>query len=125
MKCFMIPIVFWVYIISLTAIMIFFETTRMGLYTRAVGSNELAVRNLGVDNDGIKNIREMYRMYVYFKKRGYSVIALGKAYDDDLYLWVRDKRVDEEDFNGLKVSVFARRLLKILCIYTECRWKNH
>lgn len=28
----------------------------MGLYIRAIGSNELAVRNLGVDNSGMKNL---------------------------------------------------------------------
>ena len=51
-----VPIIFWIYFTSLIAILIFFETTRLGLYTRAVGSNEIAVRNLGVDNDGIKNL---------------------------------------------------------------------
>jgi len=51
-----VPIIFWIYFVSLIVILIFFETTRMGLYTRAVGSNEIAVRNCGVDNNGIKNL---------------------------------------------------------------------
>jgi ribose/xylose/arabinose/galactoside ABC-type transport system permease subunit len=51
-----IPIIFWIYLIALIILTVFFEKTRLGLYVRAIGSNELAVRNLGVDNSGVKNL---------------------------------------------------------------------
>ena len=51
-----VPIIFWIYLIALAILTIFFEKTRLGLYVRATGSNELAVRNLGVDNSGVKNL---------------------------------------------------------------------
>lgn len=51
-----VPIIFWIYLATLLILIVFFEKTRMGLYIRAIGSNELAVRNLGVDNAGMKTL---------------------------------------------------------------------
>ncbi|MCD6341545.1 MAG: ABC transporter permease [Thaumarchaeota archaeon] len=51
-----VPIIFWIYLAALVVLSIFFELTRLGVYIRAIGSNELAVRNLGVDNSGMKNL---------------------------------------------------------------------
>jgi len=51
-----IPIIFWIYLVALIILTAFFERTRLGLYVRATGSNELAVRNLGVDNSGVKTL---------------------------------------------------------------------
>ncbi|MCR8455937.1 MAG: ABC transporter permease [Nitrososphaerota archaeon] len=55
-----VPIIFWIYLAALIILAVFFEKTRMGLYIRAIGSNELAVRNLGVDNAGMKSLAFMF-----------------------------------------------------------------
>jgi len=51
-----VPNIFWIYFVSLTILTIISELTRLGLYMRAIGSNEMAVRNLGIDNSGVKNL---------------------------------------------------------------------
>ena len=53
----------------------------------------------------IENIRFLYQMMADLKARGYSVFAVGKAYDDDLYAWVYGGGRDIE-YDGLKVAVF-------------------
>jgi len=51
-----LPGIFWIYIAFLIGLSLIFKYSRLGLYTRAIGSNEIAVRNLGIDNDGVKNL---------------------------------------------------------------------
>jgi len=53
----------------------------------------------------MENIRFLYRMMVGLKARGYEVIAVGKAYDDDLYAWVYGGGRDLE-CDGLRIMVF-------------------
>jgi hypothetical protein len=47
-------------------------------------------------------------MMCEFKFRGYDVLVVGKAFDDDLYAYVID-RVEEEKivYNGLDVKVIS------------------
>ena len=54
----------------------------------------------------IENIRFLYRMMVDFRARGLKVFAVGKAYDDDLYVWLYDRSRGELEYQGMKVIVF-------------------
>ena len=54
----------------------------------------------------IENIRFLYRMMVDLRARGLKVFAVGKAYDDDLYVWLYDKSRGELEYQGMKVIVF-------------------
>jgi len=51
-----IPKIFWIYAGFLIALSLIFKFTKLGLYIRAIGGNEIAVRNLGVDNEGVKTL---------------------------------------------------------------------
>jgi hypothetical protein len=56
----------------------------------------------------IDNISFLYKMMCEFKFKGYDVVVVGKAFDDDLYAYVVD-RVGEEKivYNGLDVKVIG------------------
>lgn len=53
----------------------------------------------------IYNIRFLYGMFKYFEESGLKVLAIEKAYDDDLYLYLKDSypenRVRYLEFNVL------------------------
>jgi len=51
-----VPGIFWIYAVFLIALSLIFKFTKLGLYIRAIGGNEIAVRNLGVDNEGVKTL---------------------------------------------------------------------
>jgi len=56
--------------------------------------------------EGLKeNIRFLYRMLGDFKSRGFDAVVVGKAFDDDLYAWVKNgessKKVEYEGFSIL------------------------
>jgi hypothetical protein len=56
----------------------------------------------------IDNIGFLYSMMCELKSKGYDVVVVGKAFDDDLYAYVVD-RVEEENivYNGLPVKVIG------------------
>jgi hypothetical protein len=56
----------------------------------------------------IDNIGFLYKMMCEFKSKGYDVVVVGKAFDDNLYVYVVD-RVEEEKivYNGLDVKVIG------------------
>ena len=54
----------------------------------------------------IENIKFLYRMMVDLRARGLKVFAVGKAYDDDLYVWLYDRSRGELEYQGMKVIVF-------------------
>jgi hypothetical protein len=56
----------------------------------------------------INNIGFLYRMMCRLRSRGYDVLVVGKAFDDDLYAYFVD-RVEEENivYNGLDVKVIG------------------
>ena len=53
----------------------------------------------------IENIRFLYRMMVDLRMKGLKVFAVGKAYDDNLYIWMYGGGRDIE-YEGLRVLVF-------------------
>jgi hypothetical protein len=57
----------------------------------------------------IENIGFLYSMMCKLRSKGYNVVVVGKAFDDDLYAYVVD-RVEEEKivYNGLDVMVISR-----------------
>jgi hypothetical protein len=56
----------------------------------------------------IDNIGFLYRVMCELKSKGYDVVVVGKAFDDDLYVYFVD-RVGEEKivYNGLNVKVIG------------------
>ena len=54
----------------------------------------------------VENIRFLYRMMMGLRARGLRVLAVGKAYDDDLYAWIHDDAGDDLEHDGLEVVVF-------------------
>jgi len=53
-----------------------------------------------------KNIRFLYRMLGDFKSRGFDAVVVGKAFDDDLYVYVRGSVKEREvEYYGLHVGV--------------------
>ena len=54
----------------------------------------------------IENIRFLYRIMADLKARDLKVFAVGKAYDDDLYVWLYDKSRGALEYQGLRVVVF-------------------
>jgi len=62
-------------------------------------------------NGLVENLRLLYRMFVDLKRRGLKVMAVGKAYDDDLYAWLKDGGRDLE-YDGLRVLVFEARSIE-------------
>jgi hypothetical protein len=56
----------------------------------------------------IDNISFFYSMMCKLRSKGYDVVVVGKAFDDDLYAYVVD-RVEEENivYNGLPVKVIG------------------
>jgi hypothetical protein len=56
----------------------------------------------------IDNISFLYSMMCELRSKGYNVLVVGKAFDDDLYVYVVD-RVEEEKivYNGLDVKVIG------------------
>ena len=52
-----------------------------------------------------ENVRFLYRMLGDFKSRGFDAVVVGKAFDDDLYAWVKNgessKKVEYEGFSIL------------------------
>jgi hypothetical protein len=55
-----------------------------------------------------ENIVFLYSMMCELKSKGYDVVVVGKAFDDDLYVYVVD-RVEEEKivYNGLPVKIIG------------------
>lgn len=54
-----------------------------------------------------ENIAFLYRMLHELKDRGYNVVVVGKAYDDDLYVYViGDSREGRIDYNSFSIEVF-------------------
>jgi hypothetical protein len=45
-----------------------------------------------------ENIVFLYRMMCEFKSKGYNVIVVGKAFDDDLYVYVSDRPSENKIF---------------------------
>jgi len=54
----------------------------------------------------VENIRFLYKMMAGLRARGFRVLAVGKAYDGDLYAWVYDDAGDDLEYDGLEVIVF-------------------
>jgi len=53
----------------------------------------------------IGNIRELARIFEVVKQMGIKAVIVGKAYDDDLYLYARDVRRGTVMLNGLNIRV--------------------
>ena len=51
-----IPKIFWIFLALLILSTLIFKFTRFGLYIHAIGGNETAARNLGIDVGGVKNL---------------------------------------------------------------------
>ena len=53
----------------------------------------------------IGNIRELMRVFEAATQTGIKAVIVGKAYDDDLYLYARDARRERVVLNGLNIRV--------------------
>ena len=72
--------------------------------------------------EGLKeNIRFLYRMLGDFKSRGFDAVVVGKAFDDDLYAWVKSggssKKVEYEGF-----SILLSRFVETVDEFEKMNW---
>ncbi|MCL7383877.1 MAG: hypothetical protein LZ174_06285 [Thaumarchaeota archaeon] len=55
----------------------------------------------------IDNIGFLYRMMCELRSNGYNVVVVGKAFDDDLYVYVSGKvKEDKIFYKGFTLNVF-------------------
>jgi len=72
--------------------------------------------------EGLKeNIRFLYRMMRDLKSKGFDAVVVGKAFDDDLYAWVKrgesGKKLDYEGF-----SILLSRFIATLDEFEKMNW---
>jgi len=54
----------------------------------------------------IQNIRFLYDVFKHFSGMGLRVVAVGKAFDDDLYLYLSNRYHGRANYRDFTVSVF-------------------